>query len=172
MKPLLLLSIIIIIAAGCGGGKAAKEVPVKKNVYYPYSPEYTEEFAEGDPEHTKTVLNVWRAFERGAMGPVRGSFADSLLVGFPDGVVFKGAADAVLKQWQERRNSWSYVESFPDSWMPVRATDPGENLVLVWGRQLRTDHQGRKTWEALHEVWRMDSSGRIKFMQQYSSPVY
>lgn len=171
MRSLLLLLPILIISA-CGDKEPAAAKLPAKNVYYPYSPEYTSEYENGNPEHTLAVLNVWRAFERGVMSPVRRHFADSILVGFPDGTVFKGKTDSVLALWQKRRNSWSHVESFTDSWMPVQAKDKGEDLVLIWARQLRTDHQGRQTWEALHEVWRMDTSGRIKFMQQYNSPVY
>lgn len=170
MRPLLLLHLLFFLAA-CGDQQPS---PAKtaKNVYYPYAPEYTSEYTPGNPKHTLAVLNVWRAFERGSMSSVRRYFADSILVGFPDGTVFKGRTDSVLALWQKRRNTFTHVESFTDSWMPVHAKDRDEDLVLVWARQLRTDGRGRQTWEALHEVWRMDTSGRIKFMQQYNSPVY
>jgi hypothetical protein len=152
--------------SGANGGKNA----ANKNVYFPYSPIYTSSYSGGNPEHAKAALEVCRAYDRGNLLAVRKLFSDSVKMTFSDWEI-KGGKDSVLRVWQKRRHTYTYIQTSVYSWMPVHAPDKNEDLVYVWLRQVSTLHSGKILYNALHQVWRFNKKGQIENLQQFNSKV-
>jgi hypothetical protein len=164
-----LYSFLILVFISCNADEKNKN-PNGKKVYYPYAALYTEQYEEGKPELTKKVLEIWRAYDRGNLPSVSKHFAPHLQLIFEDRNL-KGKKDSIILKWQKQREGFTYIQSFLDSWLPVKAVPKNEDLVLIWARQLKTDQKGKQSWIAIHQVWRFNADGLILQMQEFVTPV-
>jgi hypothetical protein len=53
--------------------------------------------------------------------------------------------------------------------VPLKSTDKNEDWVAVWGTENRTDKKGKKETTELHEIWKINSDGKIALMYQYGA---
>jgi hypothetical protein len=170
---LLILSVLSLVFISCNNKE--KKTPVAttkpKKVYYPYSAYQTSNFEMGNPEHVKTVLDVWRAYDRGNLTPLKESFALQITFMFPDQFM-QGQKDTVLAQWQKSREAFTDVQTYIDSWVPLYAPDTKEYFVLVWARRHSTQPDGKVLNRTIHEKWRVNQLGKIDFMQHYVNESY
>lgn len=134
-------------------------------VYYPYEPVYTSGYEKGNPLYAKEVLTIWKEWETGDVKHRSESFADSLRLILPNTIV-NGKRDSVLSVFGKRRKAYTDVQCYIDSWMPVKAKDNGEELVLLWGRQDCTNGK-KRDYLVLHEIWTFNKQGKIKQLVQY-----
>jgi len=165
MRKTLVFLIIIVFAACSNHKQKAVSTGTDTTVYYPYTAIYSE-LEKGKPSDAKTVLEVWRAYETGNVLSASKNFSDSLTLIFEDGI-FTGKRDSILKIFQKRRDLYTTVQSYVDSWMPVHAKQANRNLVFVWGRLDCTTNKGKRDYLVVHEIWRFDPSGKIRQMDQY-----
>lgn len=150
-------------------GSATSEPPVVKGdstLYYPYPAIYTESYAPGKARQAAIVLDFWKELEHGDVRKSRPAFADTVFLALPE-LVFRGPADSVLSLLHQRRRQYADVQLFVDSWMPVHANDPDEDLVLLWGRQDGARLTKGRDYHVVHEIWRFNKAGKIKALNQY-----
>lgn len=173
-KILLLLTIIAFVA--CNEDKnepkvesmTTKNDSAMKNVSYPYEMMYSSQFEMGDPKHSQTVLNIWKAWDKGDLSSVKDWFADSVEIHTSDGYVIKGSRDSVLKSSQDYRSSYKSVSSTVDAVLSTRSTDKKEDWVCVWGKEVHTDSKNVTDSVYLQETCRINKDGKIDFMMQYA----
>jgi hypothetical protein len=134
-------------------------------IYYPYTPIYSE-LEKGKPSYAKTVLDVWRAYETGSILSTAKKFSDSLKLIFED-TIFWGKRDSILSLFQQRRNAYTDVQAYVDSWLPVHAKEANTDLVFIWGRLDCTTKNKKRDYLVVHEIWKFDTSGKIREMAQY-----
>jgi hypothetical protein len=137
-------------------------------IYYAYSPIYTSGYKYGNYQLVKPVTDYWKQFENGDIRTTANIFAEEITLVFPDQVI-RGKRDTVLAQAKKLRDSFTVVQSFIYSWMPVITKDSGDDWVFIWGRQEVTDKAGKLKAVEVHEIWQFNKEGKIMFMQQYQT---
>lgn len=165
MKKIVPCFITILIMGCSNSNQKIIATDLDTSIYYPYPAVYSR-LEKGNPVYAKTVLEVWRAYETGNILSAAKKFSDSLTLIFEDNI-FTGRSDSVLKLFQNRRNNYSTVQSYVDSWLPVYANDVNKDLVFVWGRMDCTTENGKRDYLVIHEIWRFDGFGKIREMDQY-----
>lgn len=165
------LAAFFLLVLSCNNKQEKPGTAKTKNVYYPYSPYQTSNFEIGQPQHVKTVLDFWRAFDRGHLLYLKESFAPQVTIMLPDQYM-QGIRDTVLTQWQKKREGYTTVQTMVDSWVPVQATDTKENFILVWARREMSLPDGKILHRTIHEKWRINQFGKIDFMQHYVNENY
>lgn len=156
---------------GCGNKAPASKSIESDTLLYSYAPIYTGSFDTGKPAYAKKVLEIWKEFETGDIQHVNEYFSDSLTLIFPDSFL-TGKRDSILYTFQKRRLAYQDVQCYIDAWLPLRAEDRNEELVVLWGRQDGTTKEGKRRYTVLHEIWRFDEKGKIKKMEQYITLPY
>ena len=167
MKESLIILTLGFLLMNCNNRKEIATTSEKKDttIYYPYSPIYSE-FEPGDPNHSKTVLEIWRQFETGNLMSTANKFADSISLIFKDKIYY-GKRDSILAIYKNRRDAYENVQCYVDSWLPVHAKQTGDDLVLLWGRQDCIIHDKKRDYLVIHEVWNFNKQGKIRSMVQY-----
>ena len=136
------------------------------SVFYPYEAIYTSAFESGKTEQTAIVLQIWKEWETGSLPRLNALFADSLSLIFP-GKIIRGKKEEVLRQFQGKRDGYREMQCYIDAWLPLKATDANEDIVLIWGRQDATTPSGRRDYLVLHQVWRFNAEGKIFSLTEY-----
>jgi hypothetical protein len=163
---------VVFCIASCSGRQNAHPVEEQKDsILYPYAPIYTDQFEKGKNTNSLHVLEIWKEFESGDVRHLARYFSDSITLVFPDAFL-KGDRDTVLGSFQKRRNQFEDVQCYVDSWIPVHVPDRNEDLVFLWGRQDGSSTGKKRVYRIVHEIWRFDTSGKIKRMEQYSTHPY
>lgn len=159
--------LFLLLLAACKG-KAPNHNLVKQDslLYYPYQAIYSEDFEKGNPYYTEKVLQCWKELENGNILKRSADFSDSIRIILPERIL-SGEKETVLNELKKRRDAYSDVQFYVDAWMPLKAKDAGEDIVLLWGRQDCKKKDGKRDYLVLHEIWRFDRKGRIRQMQQY-----
>src|SRR6476661_127970 len=124
MKKVLVILIIVLPVMGCHQDKKNKALQniADSTVYYPYTPLYTTGFDKGNDMYARSVLEIWRQYETGDVKHAADHFADSITIVFPDKFL-TGKRDSILTLFQKRRETYTDLQSYVDSWMSVRAKD-------------------------------------------------
>lgn len=167
------LYVIIFLAPGCGNkqGNVQTARPADSVLYYPYQAIYTDGFENGHPANALLVLELWKELENGDIRKRAKEFSDSLHLILPDQVV-DVKKDEALNLFQKRRNQYSSVQYYVDAWMPLKAKNNGDELVVLWGKQDCTRANGKRDYQVIHEIWRFDKQGKIRQMEQYLTHPY
>lgn len=172
-----ILLIALVVFASCNNQAAtnpadstaaAKSDTGKKEVNYPYEIHYSSKFEFADPEKSKMILELWKAFDNNNFDNVKDRFADTVMMKFPD-MVMHASRDSIINATKAYRSTLLSVTSKVDVVMSVKSTDKNEDWVLVWGDEIHTDKKNKTDTVALHEVWALDKNGKVSFMQQYIS---
>jgi len=138
-------------------------------IYYPYSA--TSDYIIGKGQHSKIIMDVWRAFEVGNLKQKSDFFAPEISLLFPDHHM-SGKRDSILNLWQQRRNEYSSVQVRVDGWAPLYSKDLNENLVMIWGRLEMEDRNGKFVHKTILEKWGINGTGKIDYMQQFINAAY
>src|SRR6185369_556280 len=111
MKRFAFILVSAISLAACNNNTDEKTATDKKdekmdtttiaNVSYPYKAEYSSDVKLGDPNHSKLVLNFFKAWEENRMDDMKPMLTDSVWVEFSDGNKFNGTADSLIKTGKE-----------------------------------------------------------------------
>lgn len=137
------------------------------NTALPYTATYSSNFAIGNPEHSRMILNMWKDWDDNAFDR-NDFFADTITVYLPDGTVTKGKA-ANLEGAKKYRGGMSSAKSTIHAWVPLRSTDKNENWVAIWGTEVDTWPDGKTETTEIHEVWRINKDGKIDLMRQFTA---
>jgi len=157
--------IIVIILIACNNRQRVTTSGRDTTIYFPYSPTYSE-LENGKPILAKKVLEVWRAYETGNITSASKNFADSIKLIFQD-EIFTGKRDEVLNSFQKRRNAYTDVQAYVDSWLPVHAKETNKNMVFVWGRLDCRDKNRSRDYLVIHQIWWFNASEEITEMDEY-----
>jgi hypothetical protein len=177
MKKFFLFCVIAGFAA-CNSKEAKVESmsatgdsTTQEEVSYPYTATYSAKFELGDPKHSVTIMNLWKAWDGGDLSRVKDLFADSVEMRLASGWIDKGPRDSVIARAQEYRNTLESVTSRVDAFIPTKSTDKNENWVCIWGMETSKDKKGKIDSVNLQESWRLNKEGKIDFMLQYDRPT-
>jgi hypothetical protein len=171
--PLLVLFtglLLMAIITGCSEGvkNSSPAQSTTDSVFYPYEAIYTSAFEPGKQKQTETVLQIWKEWETGSLPRLDSLFADSLSLILP-GEIIRGKKEEILKQYQKKREVYRDMQCYIDAWLPLRARDANEDIVLIWGRQDGTTTSGRRDYLVLHQVWRYNTDGKIFSLTEYQT---
>ncbi len=133
----------------------------------PYTANYSSNFAIGNPNHSKMILDLWKdwddnAFER------HDYFADTMMMILPDGQVLKGKA-AIVEGGKKVRDGFTSATSTLDAWIPLKSLDKNEDWVAMWGQEEDVLTDGSKQKREIHEIWRINKDGKVDFMKQWTA---
>jgi hypothetical protein len=145
---------------GGGGGTGAAGA-------LPYTAGYSSQFAIGNPEHSRMVLNIWKDYDNNTLDQSAAMFADTVRFEIADGQIVRGR-DSVINVMKQVRGRYTSVNSTIDAYLPVRSTDRNEDWVLIWGRENNTGANGTTT-NIIHEIWRINRDGKIDYVSQYAA---
>lgn len=139
-------------------------------ISYPYTASYSSDFKMGDPNHAKSLLDLYTLWDAGKIMEMRPHFADSVDLTFSDGTQIKGSADSVLKTVAQVRGEYKSITSKVQGWIPVHSNDKNEDWVLIWAREIRTSKKGKTDSSDLHEIWR-SKNGKFDIVFQYNQAI-
>ncbi len=180
MKKILIFGAVAMLAA-CNSSKddEAKIESMKSetdststkmdNLNYPYTAGYSSKFEIGDPNHSLTILNLYKDWDNNTLDNSKNNFADSAILAFSDGTVLSGSRDSVFNAVKKIRNTMGTITSVPIAWTPLRNIDSSENWVLVWFTELRTAANGKKDSSYYQETWRLNKDGKVDRFYQYEA---
>lgn len=168
---LVLLSLVACNANEQAKVKSATETEAtteaKAEPAYAYTPSYSGKFEIGDPNHTKTVLDLFKTWDNNDPEQAKKLFADTVTILSANGTVMSGPTDSILKASAPYRNSLGTVTSKVHAWVPLKSTDKNENWVSVWYTEYRTKADGKTDSTELQETWRLNKDGRADLLMQY-----
>jgi hypothetical protein len=176
--------LFFIISAGClfiacNNEKAdatnteAKMETSGGSISYPYTAEYSSDFKMGDANHSKLVLDFVKCWVDNRMDDMKPYLADSVWVEFPNGNRFNGTKDSLISMGKQFRAMYGKIESTMDGWMPVHSNDKKEDFVLIWGKDIVTDAQGKVDSMRGHSYWLIENNkirGWSEFEQKLAAP--
>jgi len=136
-----------------------------------YTIDYSSSFQMGDQKNSEMILSLWKAWDSGDLSPAKNMFSDTIHLYTMDGSVMAGGKDSVIAGGQAYRNMFSAVNSEVHAIVPLKSTDKNEDWVAIWGLENRTDKKGKKESVQLHEIWKINSDGKIALMYQYGATV-
>jgi len=134
-----------------------------------YAVDYSSSFEMGNQKNSEMILSLWKAWDSGDLSPAKAMFADTIHIYTMEGAVMAGGKDSVIAGGQAYRNSFTAVNSSVHTIVPLRSTDKNEDWVAIWGLENRTDKKGKKESIQLHEVWKINSDGKIAVMYQFGA---
>lgn len=169
MKRLLILLTVISIFMACNNekkkddktGDDKKDTKMSENVNLPYKADYSD-FKIGDPNHTKMILDFYKAFEENRMDDGKPMLADTVTVNFADGNKFTGSRDSLVSMGKQFRSSYSAYSITIDACMAVHSNEKNEDWVLIWDRTYFTDQKGKADSLGGHAYWQI-KKGKIAF---------
>lgn len=167
-----LLFIIAAAAIGCNEDPALKSEAARTDSVsvapYIYKASYADKFEKGDDKHSRTVLEIWKAYDNNQLDSARKYFADTVYMKSRDGYEMYGTADSILKETKQYRSGIEKVVSEVAAFTPLKATANGDNWVSIWGKEFTTTN-GKLDSIDLHEIWRFNKDGKVDWMRQYAS---
>lgn len=181
MKQFLTALIAMALLLACNNEKKtdqASNEPEKKNesgsISYAYTPEYSSDFSMGDPNHAKTVLDLFKMWEENRLDEMKPLLADSVWIEFPDGYKFAdNTADSMLNFARGFRKSLTSIRTKFDGWMCVRSNDKKEDYVLTWCNDRITDISGKEDSVRAHAYFLIQNNkirGWSEFQQKLAPP--
>lgn len=146
--------------------------PVAPVIDYPYTASYSSSFEMGDPQHAKTILDLWKHFDNNTLDNGVGSFADSVTMQLADGTVMSGPRDSIIAGAKGYRSQFAAVNSSVDAFVVLKSTDKNASWVNIWGKEVRTDKKGKKDSSQLMESWMLNDQGKVALMLQYAAKAW
>jgi hypothetical protein len=164
----------ISVLAACNSGTdtkvesmSAKDSASNNDIALPYTASYSSKFEMGDPNHTKTILDLYKDWDNNNLDNSRSKFADTITLYFSDGTMLHGSFDSVNAASKPFRNTLGTVNTTVHAVFPVKSTDKNENWVVAWFTEYRTDANGKKDSTTLQETWRLNKDGKADMLLQY-----
>lgn len=157
MKHLLTVLIAALFLMACNNEKKTESTDKDEakneqaTMAYPYKAAYSSDFSMGNPNHVKTVLDLYKMWEDNKLEEMKTLLADTVSIDFSDGFKVKDiTADSMINFARQFRSALSSVKVMFDAWMPVHVNDTKEDYVLVWSRDYNTDMSGKVDSLSMH----------------------
>lgn len=133
----------------------------------PYTAAYSSSFKLGNPAYSAIILNMWKDWDDNDF--TRHDYmSDTVTLWLPDGQVIHGKA-AALEGAKKFRGGMKSCSSVVHAWVPLKATDKGDDLVCIWGTETDTYADGKVDVRELHEVWWFNKDGKLSGMRQFTA---
>lgn len=177
MKSLLFCTIIFIMSCDQQEEKpaiasepvAADVKPVKATPSYPYTATYSMDFEMGDPQHTQSIMILWKAYETNTLdSSMLSYFDDSMRVETPEGQVMHMTSQEMLKEVSKQRSMIKDLRVSVIGAAPLYSPEKKSSWVLVYGNESWTDSKGKKDSIMLHELWGLNEKGKVNFLRSYT----
>jgi ketosteroid isomerase-like protein len=146
-----------------------KNEGVGKGGVYPYTAEYSSQFVPGTPAHARPVLELWKAWEANDLDRQSAALADTVVMEFPGSPTVRGK-DSTLSALKRHRGALTTSKATVEAWMPFKSLDRNESWVAVWTREEATDKTGKASVVRYHDLWRINTDGRIDYLRRYAAP--
>ncbi len=146
MKKLISVFLIPVVIAACNsntGNAPAIAKSAGPALTMPFTPTYSTDFVLGSDSNSLAVLNSYKAWEDGNMDALKNTFADTALFLFPNGYIFRGSNDSLMKMASKMRDSLSKVELKFSVWLPTHFNDKNADWVSVWYTEIDTYKTGK-----------------------------
>lgn len=171
-KAFFVLSLATLAACNSGtdtkvDSMSTKDSSSTDNVSLPYTASYSSKFEMGDPNHAKTILELYKDWDNNTLDNSKSKFADTVEFNFSDGSKMVGPFDSVNASAKKFRSTLGTVNTKVHAVFPVKSTDKNENWVVAWFTEYRTDAKGKKDSVELQETWRLNKDGRADLLLQY-----
>jgi hypothetical protein len=167
-KTFLFLAAAVLLAA-CSNEKKEEtktDDQSKSSVTLPYTASYSSSFEMGDPKHVATILQgSWKDWEENKLDKTKW-LADTI-VAFHSNFMVSQGADSLIARWKRLRNGYTSVIDTIEAAMSVRSKDKNENWVLVWGKEINTNSEGKTDTSHLMETWRINKDGKADLLLQH-----
>ena len=165
------LTALFALALSCNNKEEKPKAAKTKTVYFPYSSSESNSYQIGDSEHVKTVLEIWRAYDRGNIERLKESFAPNISLSYPEQYM-SGARDSILNLWIGKRKQYTTVQSYINSWVPLSTTDTKQNYVMIWAKREFTETSGKVLYRFVHESWKINENGKVESVEHYTSAAW
>ena len=179
MRKVLILAAMASLAA-CNSNKDTKDesssmssasdstTTKKDDIAYPYTATYSSQFEIGNPQHAKTILDLYKDWDNNTLENSKNSFADVDSLIFANGIMIAGSRDSVFEAIKKIRNTMGTIKDEVQAWIPLKSTDRNENWVAVWTKEIITAPNGKKDSTYLQETWRINKDGKVDLVFQYA----
>lgn len=121
--------------------------------------------------NSETVLSMYRDWDNNTLDNSKASLADSVMLVLSDGTIINGARDSAFSAMVNFRNMYTTVKSSVHAILGAKATDKGEDWVLIWAKEVHTDKSGKTDSTELQETWRFNKNGKVDALYQYSQAI-
>jgi hypothetical protein len=169
MRKTFLFLIAVVMLAACSNEKKEEtkaDDQAKSSVALPYTASYSSSFEMGDPKHVATILQgSWKDWEENKLNKTNW-LADTIVAYHSNFMVTQGA-DSLIARWKRFRNGYTSVIDTIEAAMSVRSKDKNENWVLVWGKEINTNLEGKTDTSYLMETWRINKDGKADMLLQH-----
>lgn len=147
----------------------AETKPVKAKPNYPYTATYSMDFEMGNPDHTVSVLNLWKAYENNMLdSSILRYFDDSMRVENAEGQVMHMTSAEMLKEVAKQRGMMNDMQITVIGAAPLYSPEKNSSWVLIYGNESWTEKNGKKDSIMLHELWGLNEQGKVNFLRTYS----
>jgi hypothetical protein len=173
MRKFLLPLFLPLCFAACTGSTTSSSAPAGNDsaaaatVTLPYTATYSSNFVPGKQADVLTVLNSYKAWETNDMKGLRATFADSVLIAFPDGSEANSTGDSLTKMASTYRDSLSSVRLTIYAWTSNHSVDKNEDWVNVWYKEVDT-HKTGKVDSVAYEDDNLLKNGKIAYISSHS----
>lgn len=177
MKALMFCMIVFFIACDQQEEKpaigsepiAAEPKPEKAKPNYPYTATYSMDFEMGDPQHTLSIMNLWKAYENNTLdSSMLSYFDDSMRVETPEGQVMHMTSLEMLREVSKQRSMMKDMKVSVIGAAPLYSPEKNSSWVLVYGNESWTGSNGKKDSIMLHELWGLNEKGKVNFLRSYT----
>ncbi len=145
----------------------AKPPESSPSVELPYKAIYSSQWNNNvSDQDLLTVLNSYKAWEKGDMNALSATLADSVEFYGWDGYQYKGTPTALLKRWGNYRDSLSSVRIDMHGWIKNHSIDKNEDYISVWFSEYDTYKSG-KIDSAFYQEDNRVKNGRIVWYSQH-----
>jgi hypothetical protein len=175
MRTVLYLFIASLLF-GCNNEKKSSEAEGSKTRAaalntHGYTLAYETNYTIDNNANSETVLSLYRDWDNNTLANSKASFADSVMLVLSDGTIINGARDSVFSAMANFRNMYTTVKSSVHAILGAKATDKGEDWVMIWAREVHTDNSGKTDSTELQETWRFNKNGKVDVLYQYSQAI-
>lgn len=143
----------------------ATETPT---VTMPYTATYSSDWAIGNQENVKTVLELYKAFEENRIDEFDKYLADTVVSQSYDAKHEVLSKADVIKELKEFRNTFDSVSEEFVSFVPLHSKDKNEDWVGTWMKEKVVRKNGTRDSTYYMETWRFKDNklvGRLGFAQ-------
>lgn len=150
--------------------KEETPAPQASSASLPYTASYSSQSNQDvSDDDLLTVLNSYKAWEKGDMTTLRSTMRDTLSFNGWDGTVYYGPTEGLLWKWETARDSLSSVKIEMAAWVKVHSVDKNADFINVWYKEIDTYKSGRVDSAEWHDI-NMVLRGKIAWYSQYRRP--
>jgi ketosteroid isomerase-like protein len=167
MKSMITSMVIGVAFAACTPAEQPAEKIAAMSIELPYVADYSSAVSLNvSDQGLQTVLNSYKAWEKGDYHALRVSLADSVDFNAWDGFEYSGKAEGLIERWTASRDSLSDVKIKMHAWTKSHFIDKNTDVITVWYTEIDTYKDGRidsAYWSDINMI----KDGKISWYSQY-----